>query len=118
MPPKKTFIIEIIFNSWGGDPLRLSQKWIAYRPDLFFASVASSLRKQKSQDFTGFAVRDPASGELFAKLLESLPPLPPDICYVNKMAFLRQGRALVRQTEVCYRVFLSRNNMCRLDYIQ
>lgn len=118
MSRKKTIIIEIIFNSWGGDPLRLTREWIEYRLDLFFASVVKSLLQQTSQDFTCFVVCDPASDEVITDLLQDHPRLPPTIRFVNKVEYRRQEREIVETAEVFYRVFLSSDDMYRRDFIE
>jgi len=118
MPRKKTIAVEILFNNWGKDPLRLTREWIEYRLDLFLATAAMSLQRQTSQDFTCFVTCDPASVDLIAELLETRTALPPNIRFVSSAEYRRQERELVEQAEVFYRVFLSSDDMYRLDFIQ
>lgn len=118
MLSEKKLILEVLFNSWGKSPDRLTREWIGYRLNLFINYTLRSLRLQSSQDFICYLTYDPKCEDILLEELGKYPPLPSNVRFVTPIVYKRSVKSEIPGYKYLYRIYLASDDMYHKDFIK
>lgn len=115
---RKKVMIDIGFNTWGGEEKRLNKEWIDYRIAIFMDYTLKSLKAQTDQDFETLVFYDRRTKDLIEQALSDYDPLPDNIKFTT---LDRSGAIISRSLEGyddLYYTYLASDDMLHKTYIR